>query len=344
MKIAIHYKAGDDSYSDKWIEYCKIHNIEYEIVNCYDNNIIDHLKSNFSGLMWHWQHIDYKDKLLANNLIHSLNAINFPTYPNINTSWFFDNKLAQKYLLEAIDAPLVKSYAFFTKEEALEWIENTTFPKVFKLKSGAGAFNVFLIKSKREAKRFVEKIFGSGFLATNRGAILKEKIWHFRRDRTLESFFNISKGLFRYLFPNSVYAKLPRERNYLYAQDFIPDCDHDIRVFVIGNRAVSKRRVVRDGDFRASGSGKMDWDIGQEGRWCVKKAFEIVEKLKVQSLAFDFIRDKSGYKIVEISYSASPRGFIKSPGYWKRDLEWVEKSPVVVEHFIIEDFIESIKR
>lgn len=343
MRIAIHHQAGDDSYSDKWIEYCQREGIDYDIVNCYDSNIIEQLKE-FDALMWHWQHIDYRAKLFANSLIHSLDAIDFPVYPNLKTSWHFDDKLAQKYLLEAINAPLVESYAFFTKEEAMEWIEETTFPKVFKLRAGAGAFNVSLIKSKSEAIKYVNRAFKGGFLATYRGAILKEKIWHFKRDKSIKSLLNISKGLFRYFFPNEVYTKLPIERNYLYAQDFIPNCDHDIRVFVIGDRAVTKRRIVRDGDFRASGSGKMSWDIGEEGIECLKMAFEITEKLEVQSLAFDFIKDIDGYKIVEISYSASPRGFPKALGYWSRDLEWIEQRPIRVEYFIIEDFIKSIRR
>jgi len=342
MVVAIHHQVGDDSYSDRWIEYCQKNSIDYELVNCYDSDIIDKLKR-YDGLMWHWQHIDYRAKIFANSLIHSLEAINYPVYPNVKTSWHFDDKLAQKYLLEAIDAPLVKSYAFFTKEEALEWIEKTNFPKVFKLRSGAGAFNVALIKDKKEAKRYVNRIFKKGFFATYRSSILKEKIWHFQRDKSLRSFLNISKGIYRYIFPNKIYKELPLDKNYLYAQDFIPNCDHDIRVFVIGNRAVTKKRIVRDGDFRASGSGKMSWDIGEEGRECVAMAFEITKKLQAQSLAFDFVRDRDGYKIVEISYSASPRGFVKALGYWNENLEWIEKSPIRVEYFIIEDFIKSIK-
>ncbi len=78
--------------------------------------------------------------------------------------------------------------------------------------------------------------------------------------------------------------------------DFIPNCDHDIRVFVIGDRAVTKKRIVRDGDFRASGSGKMSWDIGEEGKECVKIAFDITKRLKAQSLAFDFIKDRNEYE------------------------------------------------
>ncbi len=44
MKLAIHHQSGNDSYSDRWIEYCRNNKIEYEIVNCYDTDIIEQLK------------------------------------------------------------------------------------------------------------------------------------------------------------------------------------------------------------------------------------------------------------------------------------------------------------
>ncbi len=44
--------------------------------------------------------------------------------------------------------------------------------------------------------------------------------------------------------------------------------------------------------------GKMTWDIGEEGKECVKIAFDITKRLKAQSLAFDFIKDRNEYKIV----------------------------------------------
>ncbi len=342
ITLAIHHDRGDDFYSDKWIEYCQKYNINYKIVNCYNNNIIQELKE-CNALLWHWIHIDYKAQLFARGLIASLEAINFPVYPNIRTCWHFDDKLGQKYLLEAIDAPIVNNYAFFDKKSATNWINSTTFPKVFKLRNGAGAHNVQLIHSKKEAKKYINKIFGSGFQAYYRGGVLKDKIWHFKRDKSFKTFFEIGAGVIRYFFPHKIYSMLPIEKNYLYAQDFIPNCDHDIRVFVIGNRAVTKKRMVRDGDFRASGSGKMSWDIGEEGKECVKVAFEISKKLQTQSLAFDFVKDIDGYKIVEISYAASPRGFPKSPGYWTQDLEWIEAS-LRVEYFIIEDLINSLNK
>ena len=48
MKIAIHQTKG--SFSDRWIEYCQINEINYKIVNCYDSDIIEQL-NDCEGLM-----------------------------------------------------------------------------------------------------------------------------------------------------------------------------------------------------------------------------------------------------------------------------------------------------
>jgi glutathione synthase/RimK-type ligase-like ATP-grasp enzyme len=42
-------------------------------------------------------------------------------------------------------------------------------------------------------------------------------------------------------------------------QDFVPGLDHDWKVLVYGEKLYVLRRGVRDGDFRASGSGKIAW-------------------------------------------------------------------------------------
>jgi glutathione synthase/RimK-type ligase-like ATP-grasp enzyme len=235
---------------------------------------------------------------------------------------------------------MVKSYVFYEKDKAREWIEKTIFPKVFKLRSGAGSYNVFLIKDKKQALKYLNQAFGRGFFPHTKIAVLRERIWHFKKNRDFKSLFKISFGLYRYIFPNKIHKNLPRERNYLYAQDFIDGCDHDIRVFVIGDRALTKKRFTRDGDFRASGSGIQSWeDIPKE---CIQKAFEVVDKIGAQSLAFDFVKDKDGYKIVEISYVASVRGFPDAPGYWDRNLRWIE-APVRAEFFILEDILDKLK-
>src|SRR5690554_2479023 len=135
MKIAIHQRKG--SFSDRWIEYCEKKNIEYITVNAFDNDIIKQVKE-CDVLMWHHHHGNFKDVLAAKKILFSLEHAGIKVFPNFNTAWHFDDKVAQKYLLEAIDAPMVPSYVFYDKEEALTWADQTSFPKVFKLKGGAG--------------------------------------------------------------------------------------------------------------------------------------------------------------------------------------------------------------
>jgi len=146
MKIAIHKRPG--SFSDRWIEYCNQKNINYKIVNCYDSDIINQLKD-CSGLMWHWNHGDYREQNFARQLIISIEKMGAKVFPNSNTCWHFDDKVGQKYLLEAIGAPLAPTYVFYDKKSAFDWIDKTTFPKVFKLRGGAGSLNVKLVEHKK---------------------------------------------------------------------------------------------------------------------------------------------------------------------------------------------------
>ena len=147
MKIAIHDNPG--SFIDRWITYCLENKINFKKVNCYDTDIILQL-DDCDGLMWNWSQTDYKAALCARQLTKSLERKGIRVFPDTNTSWHFDDKVGQKYLLEAIGAPFVKSYVFYSAKEALDWIEKTSFPKVFKLRRGAGSINVSLIKTKKK--------------------------------------------------------------------------------------------------------------------------------------------------------------------------------------------------
>ena len=152
MKVAIHHRKG--SFSDRWIEYLEENNIPYLLVNAFDNDIIKQIKDNkATHFMWHFNQNYFEDMLHAKNLFRSVNQIGIKTYPNEESYWHFDDKVAQKYLLEALEVPLVKADVFYHKEEADNYIEKTTFPKVFKLKGGAGSINVKLVKTKNQASK-----------------------------------------------------------------------------------------------------------------------------------------------------------------------------------------------
>jgi hypothetical protein len=340
MKIAIHHCPG--SFSDKWIEYCNEHQIDTKLVNCCDSDIIGQV-ADCDGLMWHWSHGDFKAAQFARQLIYSLEYMGIKVFPDSRTCWHYDDKVGQKYLLEATRAPLVPSYVFYDKRSALAWIENADLPKVFKLRRGAGSANVFLVKSKSHGKKLIRKAFGKGFSPLNRMSLFKDRIWHLKRDKDLKALFGIGKGLARLFVPTLFEKNTFRDQGYVYFQDFIPDNTFDIRIVVIGKRAFGIKRMVRENDFRASGSGsirhaKQDIDMS-----CVKCSFEISQRIGSQCLAFDYVFDKKWPQLTEISYAFLQSGYKDCPGYWDENLCWHEQR-FCPEWFMVEDFINLLNQ
>jgi hypothetical protein len=301
---------------------------------------IANLAEGWSALLWHWSNYDNRAQLFARQLIASVEEMGLKVFPSVASCWHYDDKVGQKYLLEAIGAPLIPTHIFYDRESALHWIDQTTFPKVWKLRGGSGSQNVQLVKTRQAARKIVNRSFGSGWKFPRLYA-LKERIWHYRRDRSLRAFLNIGWGILRGILPHKKYRRSAIQRDYVYFQDFVPGCDHDIRVVVVGNRCYAYRRKVREGDFRASGSGIIDNDPGAIPGQCIEIAFDVVNRLEIQSAAFDFVSTGDEYLIVEMSYAFGLNGARMGSGYWDRSLSW-HAAPVTPERFMLKDLLDAV--
>lgn len=341
MKLAIHHR--ENSFSRRWIEYCEINNIQYKIVDCYSNDIFEQL-SDCDGLLWHWDLNDYRSALVAKQITKALEIRGIKVFPNLNTSWHFDDKVGQKYIFEAIDAPLVPAHIFYSKTEALNWVESAEFPKVFKLRGGAASINVKLIKNKRQAKKLIKIAFGKGFNIIDRSSRFKNKFIKFIKYPNVDNLLKLIKGLFRFFIITEVEKYSSYQKGYIYFQDFIPGNKYDTRLYVIGDRCFGVRRYNRKNDFRASGSGIVDYNKNLFEEENIKLAFKISDALGSQSMAYDFIKDEGKYKIVEMSYCFPIHSVTDTfEGYWDRELNW-HANEVNPQYFIIEDFINKIQK
>ncbi len=335
--LAIHHTTG--SFSDYWTEYCEKNKVPYKLVDCYQSDIIQQL-SDCSALMWHWYHYDAKAILFARQLIYSVEMMGKLVFPSAKTCWHFDDKVGQKYLLEVVGAPVVPSHVFYDRQEALDWVENTTYPKVFKLRGGAGAQNVRLVENKAIAKKLVKQAFSKGFPVQKVFSDVRHKISSGRQKGELLAKVRRSPKTVTNIIRNV--RSRSREKGYIYFQDFIPNNNHDIRVIVIGGRAFAIKRMCRDGDFRASGSGRIVYEKNAIDERCVKLAFDVTKRLDSQSMAFDFVYDSTGSPlIVEISYCFSIGGYNDCPGYWEGNLEWNEAS-FDARQFMIENVLRQL--
>ena len=209
--------------------------------------------------MWHHYHRSEKDTLFAKQLLYSVEMSGRKVYPDFRTNWHFDHKLGQKYLLEAINAPMARSYAFYSKQDSLNWVQKASFPKVFKLRIGSSSSNVRLVKTREAAVRLINTAFSQGFNQYDSWGSLKERWRKYRLGKV--RFIEVLEGFARIVMPTSYTNVHGRERGYIYFQDYIPNNTHDIRVNYVYNKCFASIRKVRPGDFRASGSGMLDLDM-----------------------------------------------------------------------------------
>lgn len=339
MKIAIHNSS--QGFHSRWIDYCERKEIPFKPVNCYDSNIVREL-SDCDALLWHHNHANFTDKRIAKSILFALEHKGLKVFPDFRTGWHFDDKVAQKYLLESVSAPFVPSFVFYTRRSALQWASQTTFPKVFKLASGAGSSNVFLVKDRRHCERLIDKAFGRGYTQYAKWGGLKERYRKYKSGKG--DLWDVAKGMIRFIVPSPFVKMQQREKGYAYFQDFIPDNNSDTRVIVVGDKAFALKRLVREGDFRASGSGEIVYERSEINEECVKIAFDVNKRIRSQSIAFDFVFRGDGEPlIVEISYGYAVEAYDPCPGYWDSNLNWHE-GQFNPQEWMIENLIEHVRK
>ena len=322
MKIAIHHSTDSFSFSNRWIQYFKLKNIKYKIVDCYSNNIIQDI-DDCDVLMWHFSNYRVQDTLMARHVLFTAQKMGKRVFPDFETSWHFDDKVAQKYLLESVGAPMVPSFVFYNKLDTINFLKIAKFPIVFKLRRGSGGNAVKLLNTFKEAKKIINKAFGKGVPQMDFVSIFYDRIQKYRDG--IEPFVAVLKGFSRIFIKSKFYKTSQPEKGYAYFQEFIPNNLFDIRIIVIGDKAFALKRFVRKNDFRASGSGNIAYAKEEFDERCVSISFDVSSKLKAQCIAYDYVFDANNYPlIVEVSYGFSPDSYDLCKGYWDKNLKWFE--------------------
>lgn len=319
MKIAIDNGAG--VFHERWIRYCEARGIPFKRVDCRSSGIVAQIED-CGALMWSHHHAAPEDLLFAKQLLFAVGQSGKAVFPDFNSGWHFDDKVGQKYLLESAGAPVPDTFVSYDRTEALRWADGAPYPQVFKLRCGAGSQNVRLVGDKRVAKRLIRKAFGRGFSKFNRTEHMKERLRKAASGQ--DSPLGALKGLVRLVIPTRLEKGSTREKGYVCFQEYLPDNSHDTRVVVVCGRAFAVRRRVRANDFRASGSGLIEYDKERIDLRCVVTALETARRLGAECLAFDFIEKEGVPVIIEMSYAFAPEAYDPCTGYWDSALRWHE--------------------
>lgn len=267
------------------------------------------------------------------------NYLKIPTFPDIEMCWAYDNKIRQYYLMKFYELPIIDTEIYYEKNLAMNALKYQNFPRIMKLKGGAGSMNVVKLDNLKIAKKYIKRLFGPGLVpdrVRSRGS-LRAEFLDLRRE--VHRFFGDLYRLINGFDRNPAYMV---EKNYYFSQEYLPNNDHDVRITILYDKAFCYRRFNRKNDFRASGSGLNDYNQEMIPVVCVQEAFVLAEKLKLKCTAIDFLIDKDGnYKIVEFSYTFVSEYVAKCPGYWNKKLEYKEIS-YIPEYLHLVDLLSNV--
>jgi glutathione synthase/RimK-type ligase-like ATP-grasp enzyme len=316
LKYTIAIQPDDygpgDAASPIWASYLQEAGHKVRMVNVYSADILDQLRD-CHGFMWRHAHFSNLRQIARRLLPVVERELGLVVYPDQNTCWHYDDKIAQSYLLQALGIPIPKTWVWYDGELAKKWARTAQYPMVFKLWGGAGSVNVLLVNSFEEAELYIDKLFSRGVNCAL-DLYLKEP-WPWGRKRIRSA----AKLLLKGIPPNMKLDEMAWDlhKNYILFQEFLLGNEFDTRVAVIGNRAFCQRRFNRPNDFRASGSGNFDTDPTKIDLEAVRLAFHVAERLKTQSIAIDCLRRGNERVVAEISYTYVVWIGYKCPGHWE---------------------------
>jgi len=334
------HKNGEvQSFSSRWAERAAETGVTVRTVNVYAQDFFEQL-AGCDGFMWRFGYSP-TPRLFAKRLLPAIeHGLGIPVFPSLETVWHFEDKIAQAYLLRAAGIPTPATWVFWDRAAALDFCRSATYPLVLKLSYGYQSSNVRLLDNFHDASFWIERLFGPGLntLPT--------------RAPQWREFLRRGKAALRHLRGESAYGSLEHselQHGYFYVQEFVPGNQHDTRVTIIGNRAFVFRRFNRPGDFRASGSGRIDWDFTQIDEETVRLAFRVAQRLRTQSLGVDVLQHGGRKVLTEISYTYASWAVRDCPGHWVLQgeadtgpLTWSE-GRMHAEDAIFDDFVARLR-
>ncbi|MBT0654210.1 glycosyltransferase [Geomobilimonas luticola] len=301
-----------NSFSRHWIDYFEAQGHEVKVVDVWSSDLMAQLR-NVHGFMWRWAHLRGHFQVARRILPVIEREWTIPVFPSQKTCWHYDDKVSQEFLFEAHTIPRPTTWIWFERDRAIRWARSeANYPLVLKLSTGASSVNVILVHTADEAVWWIHRLFNQGIFSLE------------KRNGSLEQINSTISSHATSLF-NTGFAPDPGpyfyeyHKGYVLFQKFLPDNAFDTRANIIGNRCFVFRRHNRPNDFRASGSGLLDFDQSAIDQRFIRLAFETARKLGTQSVAIDGMYDGDRVVVGEVSYTYVAWPLHACGGYWRLD-------------------------
>lgn len=253
---------------------------------------------------------------------HQLNSLENKGYQELYKDLLGIEKVAGKYYGDI--------------DEVLE-AKNREFPFVLKKLSGALSSGVQLIKNRNELENFRSSVKKKTLKET--AAFHLNKRNSFRKDSNLAPVERLLETNFEDFFSK----RIP-----VVTQEFVPNLECDYKVLVFGDKYFVVRRGIRENDFRASGSGKLNWEVPPNE--VLTYAKELKEIFKVPYISLDigidnrnncYLFEFQGTAFGPATLTAGDKYFYSQSNEWKikeGKFNLEEEYAYAINHFVNENY------
>ncbi len=252
--------------NDSWLRYerfCRRNGLDYGF---YDIAASDWQRqaAQYDIIVWHTPSTPAVQAMAESKIYVLERMLGKSCFPSFDELWQYEHKSRASYLYEALGLPAIPTFATNSREEALRYAAQATYPLISKIDTASKSSGVRKIATAAQAKRLIRRIFTDRSGASTR--------WHY-----------------------------VRQKDYLYLQPFVDDATFDLRIFVVDDKAFGYYRYPAAGDFRASGSGIcVKKELPEEA---IRLAVDTVKRLGSRLMSVDMLYSpKQGrYFIIETS-------------------------------------------
>ena len=245
--------------------------------------------------------------------------------PSVHTTRSHENKGYQEMHKRMLEIPAIES-RYACKIAELD-IPDNFFPAVLKSLSGFGSSSVSIVNSRLDLLRAVNKQDALSWK-------LLPKYWR----SLLVSF--VKKHVLRR--KNILaYGDYYQSHKRFVLQKLVPDLKLDYKVLIFQTRAFVRKRFVRPGDFRASGSGIGEWEPIPKG--LLEFAKTTLDAFGEPYMSLDIVECEGGFEIIEfqgvhfgpIFIHTAPFHFHFRKGKWDRNTETISVEALIGESLSI---------
>jgi glutathione synthase/RimK-type ligase-like ATP-grasp enzyme len=275
----------------------------FEAVRIDEHDWLEQLEG-FDALVWKPKNMGFESAAYFKEKVYFLEKYMAKlVVPNFDSVWHFESKVAQSYLLQKYGIPVPRTFVSFDHADAAAFARSCELPIVAKHSEGAGSANVWLFDSRAKVQAYVDDVFFKTLVKKDlqeKGKVMGRLSRHYLKSKS------------------DLASRMPNQPA-VYFQEFIAKNPRDLRITVIGDRyAYGFWRNNRENDFRASGSGNIDYQ-SPVPESAIRQCLRISRELNFDSMAYDLLFVGDEIRVVEMSYGYVDKAIHGAPGYYCAD-------------------------